>query len=99
MRAIGTREPTRYEIELRHSDGRAFLVAYAARNTGSGLRATVNEHDRFDAIERITGASTFTRRGKTADGYSSDNGWAIRFSGHTQRDRRTIGELPFILDA
>ena len=99
MRTIATHEPTRHEIELRHDDGRAFLVAYVARTTGQALRETIQETDRWEAITRITGAHAFAivNPRSVAEGYHQA-GWTLRYSGHTQRDRRSLGELPFILD-
>ena len=99
MRIIGTHEATRYEIELRHDDGRTFLVAYVARRTGQALRETVQEQDRWAAILRITncGAFAIIDSRSVAKGYRQ-GGWTLRYSGHTQRDRGTLGELPFILD-
>ncbi|MCH7923279.1 MAG: hypothetical protein IH975_09630 [Nitrospinae bacterium] len=100
MRTLATHEPTRHEIELRHDDGRAYLVGYVARTTGQALRETVQEPERWAAITRITGRDAFAivNPRSVAEGYRQA-GWTLRYSGHTQRDRRSTGELPFILDA
>ena len=99
MRTIATHEPTRHEIELRHDYGRRFLVAYVARTTGQALRETIQEPERWTTITRITGCDAFAivNPRAIAEGYRA-NGWTLRYSGHTQRDRRSLGELPFILD-
>ena len=99
MRTIATHEPTRHEIELRHDDGRAYLVAYVARTTGQALRETIQEPDRWESIARITGCEAFAivNPRRVAEGYRQA-GWTLRHSGHTPRAGRTLGELPFILD-
>ena len=96
MRTIGTNEPTRWEVML-EGHGQRYLVQYTSHNSGRGVRTAIR--DRWDALERITGASNWQCIGKIGDGYVS-KGWTVRLSGFTQRDRRSElnEELPFILD-
>lgn len=87
---------TRYEITATHADGRAFLVAYTPRLSGTGLREAV--HDRAPAIQRVTGIPADTRfqyHPKPRPHWTHD-GWTIGFTGRTQLDAKREGVLPYI---
>lgn len=89
---------TRYEIELRHTDGRAYLVLYTARRTFAGMIGAVRE--RWDDVAALTGVDSWDAGGKrnATEGRVTSGEWSIRFSGRTQRECYITGELPFVGD-
>lgn len=85
---------TRYEIELTTAAGAKWLVAYTPRRNFRGPLAAVQQ--RGSAILRVAGMpddATVTRDGASL---RFGDGSVIRFSGRTQRDAISNGELPYV---
>ena len=85
--------PTRYEVALEHA-GRSYLVGYTIRRSRVGLLSKMRE--RGADILRITEmpeSATVAACDKTL---AFSNGSVIRFTGRTQREAITAGELPYV---
>lgn len=98
MRQIGTNEATRYELVA--TDGkRTILVGYTARKNQRGiidmLTQTVDgvEMARLHRVARatVTAPSSWEAFARTPE--IKSGAWVVRFSGRTQREVRTLGEL------
>lgn len=91
---------TRYEIAAAHRDGRHFLIGYTPRRSLPGLLAAMRNAGAaiIDAlaIGEADMIDLFTRPSIHA---TVSNGWTVRFSGRTQREAETLGELPWVGDA
>lgn len=93
MRQIGTNEATRYELIATNGE-RTILVGYAARKNRQGGLAMLTEKlsDRLHRLAKATG--TRPENWQTARGQiATCDGWTVTFSGRTQREVRTLGEL------
>lgn len=96
MRQIATNEPTRYELVIEHADGRRYLLAYRMRKTRRSMIDCLR--DNAAAVLATAGLgddARFTCGKRVSDGLTIGE-WRIRFSGRTQRETRTAGELPAI---
>lgn len=98
MRMISTNEPTRYEIEARAADGRAFLVCYSSGSPSRRRLVGAIRSRAPDIIAKlgVPEEATFTLATKPRPAAKVGD-WTIKYSGRTQRDIRSCGgELPFI---
>jgi hypothetical protein len=87
---------TRYEITAER-DGVRILIGYMSRRGRAGILSMVRANaDKFLEFFEC-GASMWTWGKRASDG-ATINGWMINFSGRTQRDAYTQGELPFFCD-
>ena len=83
---------TRYEVVMTKG-GESLLVGYTSKHSRDGLLAMVRQQ--AEAFVKYTGAeSVDAKKGKLL---TTPNGWAITFSGRTQREAYCSGELPFIV--
>ena len=91
--------PTRYEIIAYHAaTGRKLLVGYTPRLSRPGLIAAMrNVGDSLIEKLPILEADEMAF-GTQPRPHATIPGWWIGFSGRTQRDAKTLGELPFIAD-
>jgi hypothetical protein len=91
-------QPTRYEIAATTKDDAAkILIGYTARKSRMGLLLTMQAHgqriiDRFN----ITDAEQVTFRASPLPYAFFGDRLAIGFTGRTQKDAKTAGELPYI---
>lgn len=98
MRQIGTNERTRYEIIATNGE-RTILVGYTPRKNQRGildmLTATLDDTEfaRLHMLAKATDtvAASWEAFARTPEVKSGP--WIVKFSGYTQRDRRTMGEL------
>jgi hypothetical protein len=100
MRTIKTNEPTRYEVALVNAtSGRKILVRYTAGKSGRDLISQMQ--DAAERIVKITGANEwkFVDRKKRLAGIEIGPDWKLVFTGRTQRDARSEGEIEWIGDA
>ena len=81
---------TRYEVVLTNGTDK-YLVLYTSRRSKMGLCLAVQQ--RSDAVSLITNGINpwLSKRGDT----SHPGEWSVLFSGRTQREAITDGELPF----
>ena len=90
---------TRYEIAATHPDGRRLLIAYTPRVSRHGLLAAMRHNaGAVIAVLGIGDADTITW-GTQPRPHAITCGWRVEFTGRTQRDARSEGELPFVCDA
>lgn len=82
-------QTTRYELVMRHTKtGEKRRVCYTARRNRRGLFDAMRSNG--EALVRITGAQEFTfGTGSTA----TIGDWSVSFSGRTQREAISNGEL------
>jgi hypothetical protein len=93
------RYPTRYEIVLTNG-AQAYRIAYTMRRSRHGL--IVASRAAFDEIKAISGSANgwVTLGKKAADPIGiTDTAWSIRWSGRTQREAISDGELVHITTA
>lgn len=100
MRQIGTNERTRYEIIAEdRQTGRKVLVGYTARKSQDGITAMLTQTLDDVAMARLHRLSKATAKepasweafGRKPEVKSGT--WTVKFSGRTQRDCRSTGEL------
>lgn len=84
---------TRYEVAATHPDGRRLLVVYTPRKSRRGILAFNPNTAR--ALVAVCGADSFT---KGKGGAILIGEWTVDFTGRTQREALTVGELPFVQD-
>lgn len=87
---------TKYELILTNGHAR-YLVAYC-RKTGPGLRAALRRQitgqtTRLDFIAELTGTAADAWR-MTGPHSAQAGAWVLQFSGRTEREAITMGELP-----
>lgn len=87
---------TLYEVALVAPDGRRFLVCYAQRS-GRMLRQGVTK--RATRLVTTIGDETTEIVRVTKDAMTLSGGWAVRFTGRTEREAIISGELPAIAAA
>lgn len=87
--------PTRYELAATHADGRKVLIAYSPRRNRQGLLAAARE--RGELLVKLAGTDSITFA-KLAAGGATMGAWSIKYTGRTQREAYTEGELPYIGD-
>jgi hypothetical protein len=75
---------THYEIALKHTNGRAYFVAFTARRTKSCLADNAFTHR--DALAKISGISANSnwQYSKSRGWFCGD--WSLQFTGRTQFD-------------
>ena len=90
---------TRYEVTLEHPDHGKFLLVYAGRKSRHALITDLRT--RYHLITQFLGYETRMWRnvGEAAAGLMCNEGWKIRYSGRTQRDAETEGELQWFREA
>ncbi len=87
--------PTRYEIVATNAkDGRKVLVGYTPRKGREGIFQMLAKNG--EAWVKFSGAEDITFGKRVSDGAVSGD-WKLNFSGRTQRDARTEGELVFFV--
>jgi len=105
MRQIGTNEPTRHELIAENIEtGRQFLICYSSRkSTREGMlcltavvppltEARIYTLAKATDTDPVSWVSTDRRNPDIA----VSGPWRVRWSGYTQRTRRTTGELESI---
>jgi hypothetical protein len=106
MRQIGSNEPTRYEVIVTNKVV-TFLVAYTPRQTLRGIidALLVNIGDthgptkkRIDILSTKVGVDpeSWVKPPRGGGQKVVSGPWTVQFSGYTQRDRRTTGEIESI---
>lgn len=101
MRRPATNEATRYELVAKNDDGSTtILVGYTPRRTVSGMIAMLLSGDaapnrRIDRLSRAAGveAVAWEAPHRGAAQKISAPGWSVSFSGRTQREAATLGEI------
>ena len=86
---------TRYELAVKHPDGRAYLVTYAQSRTRHIIMVAVNNAG--TELVKLTGSKDITFAKKAKAGATIGE-WKIVWTGRTQRQAYCEGELTFILD-
>src|SRR3990167_3909294 len=84
---------TLYELAVWHADGRKYLIAYTNRRVRDALFNAVC--NRAEHMRRITGEASITFAKRAQDGATMGE-WKVNWTGRTQRDACSHGELPFI---
>lgn len=91
---------TRYETIVTAPDGARYLLLYSARASLPGLLSCLRQRG-AELCGRI-GADDSARCSKIRGGrfpvMSLDNGWTAGYSGRTQLQARSEGELPWIFE-
>lgn len=87
---------TLYELTMSRGDEH-FLIAYASNKGRTMLWKCVTSDQRVHQIIAKTGTEAITFAKRAGDG-ATMGAWAIRFTGRTQRDAISQGELPYIGD-
>jgi hypothetical protein len=87
---------TLYELAMTRGDER-ILIAYASGKGRQDIWRCVTSDKRVKAIVAKVGTDAIDFAKRAADG-ATMGGWAIRFTGRTQRDAISEGELPYIGD-
>ena len=92
---VRVNKPTLYEL-VAERDGRRVLVAYTHGhdNRNSLWKALTGRAERTAALVKLTGATDMTYGHRAADG-ATMGGWAIRWTGRTERDAQT-SQLPYV---
>jgi hypothetical protein len=92
---------TSYEYALSGPGGERFLVVYC-RKTRPGVsaalhRVAVGTLTRLELVEAVSGqrGQGWAWTGRTS---CAANGWTLAFTGRTQREAISQGELPFVAD-
>lgn len=95
---IDSRQPTRYEIALNHTDGRAYLVSYAERRSLRGLIAAVSA--RAESIRKVSGLppTALFNFGTKPRAFAKHGEWTIAFTGRTEREIKNSGGREQALD-
>jgi len=91
---------TKYETILTAPDGSRFLLLYTGRRSLPGLLACLRQRG-AELCDRIglDDSARCTRSGKGLfPVLDFGNGWTAGFSGRTQLQARTEGELPWIFE-
>jgi len=87
--------PTRYELAVKHTDGREYLLSYCFRKT---RRTILNIAYKFGPeLVKLTGTEDITFAKKATAGATMGE-WKIVWTGRTQRNAYSEGELTFILN-
>jgi|DEB3_MinimDraft_2_1074329.scaffolds.fasta_scaffold36395_1 hypothetical protein len=88
---------TKYEIAARHPDGRAFLIAYAARLSNVTLTKAIHlRGEHVVAKLGISGDTQFTPKRQPRP-HTQLGEWWVGFTGRTMHDVEMDGKpLPFI---
>jgi hypothetical protein len=84
---------TRYELAAQGADGRRVLIAYCARRTRGGLLDACR--GRAAQVVALTGSPEIVFGRRAADGATA-GAWSIVWTGRTERDAITEGELEFV---
>lgn len=84
--------PTRYELAAILGERRV-LIGYCARQSRRTVLEACRKHGA--AVTKLLGASEIHFARKVADG-ATVGAWTIRFTGRTQRDAVSNGELPYV---
>jgi hypothetical protein len=87
---------TLYELAMIRGEER-ILIAYSQRKGRRDIFKAVAADHRVRQVTARTGTDQIDFAKRTADG-ATMGGWAIRFTGRTQRDAIIEGELPYIGD-
>lgn len=89
-------EPTRYEILAEHPDGRKYLIGYTPRLSRVGLLNAMRARG-DDLVAKLPIGENDVMRFETKPRvHCTTSGWRIGFTGRTQRDARSMGEVQFI---
>lgn len=89
--------PTRYELVAEKGDER-ILIAYSMRTGRRALLTAAQKHGHaLLAMMKLDDNTKFEFLKPAAKGAKVGD-WTIRFSGRTQRDAISNGELPWIVD-
>ena len=87
---------TRYEIVCHSPTGERWLIGYTARPGKPGMMNSTRAIG--ESVVALTGVTDQDKAkfsgGRTRARLDLGNGWAIAFSGRTQRDAIIEGELP-----
>jgi hypothetical protein len=87
---------TRYELAMTHTETReSLLIAYSTGKARRDVFRYVSDPDRVGPIVARTGSDSIHFGKRAADGGTMGE-WSIRFTGRTQRQAITEGELPYI---
>ena len=89
---------TRYEIAAEHTDGRRYLVAYAARKSIAGMVDAVR--NRAAAVLAALDLSDTCRITSAKGGRLPSavlEGWTLRFTGRTRLEA-VASPLPYVAD-
>lgn len=95
--SIKPNAPTLYELAAIHPDGRRMLIAYTSRKGRRNLWGAITNDVRRDELVKFFGTTAFRFGKRVADG-ATWGGWAIRWTGRTQREAVQSGELEYIPD-
>ena len=87
------RYATCYELAIRHADGRTYLLAYCGSKSRETVFRIARKHG--TRIVEVTGVDQIFFAKRSADGAIVGD-WRIVWTGRTERDAITNGELPFI---
>jgi len=90
-----TNRPTCYELAVKHSDGRAFLVGYCQSKSRQAIFNMARKVG--PQLVKLTGTEKITFAEKARNGAVMGE-WKIVWTGRTQRNAYCEGELVFILD-
>jgi hypothetical protein len=95
MNRPATTEPTRYELAIAKGDQK-FLVCYSMRTGRHAILKSLQQRS-----QAILGATNLSDEALLAWKTPAREGamlgdWAVRFTGRTQREAISAGELPWI---
>jgi hypothetical protein len=86
-----TNRATLYELTISNGE-RTYLICYSGRKSRSAIWDCVTRKGRVERIIALTGTEQITFARKASNG-ATMGGWAIRFSGRTEREAIGAGEL------
>ena len=86
--------PTRYELAAVHPDGRRILVGYTVRKGRRSLLGAVRQ--RAEVLAALCGPE-IAFGARVSDG-ATIGPWRIRYTGRTQREAVSCGELDYCED-
>ena len=87
--------PTLYELAAIKGE-QSILVAYCGNRTRRMILRACRE--RAEALVALTGDKSIGFSRRAAEGATMGE-WSIRFTGRTQRDAISAGELPYVKDS
>ncbi len=76
---------TRYELAIRHPDGRCYLVSYSDRKSRDAIFHSVAAESRATRLIELTGDPQIRFGKRVADGATMGE-WTVNFTGRTQRE-------------
>lgn len=87
---------TRYEIAARHPDGRQYLIAYAVRVSRPGLMDALRGVGEAIIQKCEVGGKDMMSFHTTPRIHAAVSGWTIGFTGRTQLQAKSEGELAWV---